>query len=207
MPALLDASQLRRRIAALPSGDSREWRRLQTLWGAPTLSSTDPADCTPAPAPGWRCLRARATLDQLLRLGRPVLLRLTLDGTTATGSEAWASLLGADPARVILSLGGESFAFDRVALAGVWKGDYQALFPAGAELERAFAANDAAVSAWVAMRLRAHGLALDAGRPDPVAALRVFETRSGLPGDGRLDAETLFALTSRDRGPRLSSGE
>lgn len=199
--AMLDATQLRQRIAALPPDDTREWRRLQALWGA-SASMDATIACTPAPAPGWRCLRARATLDQLLRLGRPALLKLTVDGV-----EGWASLLGADTARVTLSLGGEAFAFDRVALAGVWKGEYQTLFPAGADLERAFAANDAAVSAWVAMRLRAHGLALDARRPDPATALRVFETRSGLPGDGRLDAETLFALTSRDRGPRLSSGE
>ena len=89
-----------------------------------------------------------------------------------------------------LSLGGMALTTDRLALATVWNGEFLALWPAPDGIEARYVAGDAAARAWVRARLRAAG-AIEA---DDAAALRAFQVRHGLPGDGRLDASTLFAL-------------
>jgi general secretion pathway protein A len=69
------------------------------------------------------CLRARASLDKLAAIGRPVLLHLRDDG-----HDAWAELLGIGALRVRLQLGGIALDVPRVALQRAWKGDYVAIW-------------------------------------------------------------------------------
>ena len=199
-PPALDGDLLLQRIRASSSSSPREWQSLVARWKAPAaLRKAVPDACPPVPAPGWRCLRSRASLDQLLRFDRPVLLRLR-----AEPQAVWASLRGADSDRVRVSLEGAALEIDRVALAGVWNGEYLALWPAPEALERAFAAGDAAAIAWVGQRLPPNAAA---GTNDPASALLAFQARHGLRSDGVLGPETLFALSSRDPGPRLSTEE
>ena len=199
-PPALDGDLLLQRIRASSSSSPREWQSLVARWKAPAaLRKAMPDACPPVPAPGWRCLRSRASLDQLLRFDRPVLLRLR-----AEPQAVWASLRGADSDRVRVSLEGAALEIDRVALAGVWNGEYLALWPAPEALERAFAAGDAAAIAWVGQRLPPNAAA---GTNDPASALLAFQARHGLRSDGVLGPETLFALSSRDPGPRLSTEE
>ena len=199
-PPALDGDLLLQRIRASSSSSPREWQSLVARWKAPAaLRKAVPDACPPVPAPGWRCLRSRASLDQLLRFDRPVLLRLR-----AEPQAVWASLRGADSDRVRVSLEGAALEIDRVALAGVWNGEYLALWPAPDALERAFAAGDAAAIVWVGERLTPNAAA---GTKDPASALLAFQARHGLRSDGVLGPETLFALSSRDPGPRLSTEE
>jgi general secretion pathway protein A len=194
-----------------------EWSSLLKAWKAPAALRKVSADaCPTVPAPGWRCLRSRASLDQLLRLDRPVLLRLR-----AEPHAAWARLLSADGERVRLSLdtgarengsrdkNAPTLLIDRVALAGVWNGEFLAIWPAPEALETRYAAGDAAAIAWVRERLRRDGadVGVDANKADDdhTAALRAFQAQQGLLSDGRLHADTVFALSARSDGPRMAA--
>jgi general secretion pathway protein A len=190
-----DADALLQRLRTTPAASTREWTALIAAWQAPAALRKASADACPAvPAPGWRCLRSRAPLEPLLRIDRPVLLRLR-----AEPQAAWATLLGADARRVRLSLDGAALDVDRVMLAGMWNGEYLAIWPAPDALEARYAANDADAVDWVRNRLPPSGAA------DTATALRAFQIRAGLRGSGALDADTLFALTAGDPGPRLSA--
>ncbi len=201
----LDGEALVARVQQAAPDAAREWQNLNARWKAPATVRKVAADACPAqPAPGWRCLRSRATLDQLLRVDRPVLLRLR-----AEPKATWASLLGANPGAnpvanpgsVRLSIDGNAFDADRVALASLWNGEYLALWPAPDTIETRFNAGDARAVAWVRARLRDDGI--DA--PDPVVGLRSFKLRHGLRNDAALGGDTLFVLASRGSGPRLST--
>jgi general secretion pathway protein A len=195
----LDGAALLQRVRQTPPRSLREWQALVAAWKAPTvLGKASPDACSPTLSPGWRCLRSRAQLDQLLRIGRPVLLRLR-----AEPQAVWASLLGADTSSVRISLDGNGIDVDRVALAGVWNGEFLAVWSAPDALEAKFAAGDAAAVDWVRRRLLAEG---DNGSDLPVA-LRAFQAGMGLRSDGALNADTVFALSRRDAGPRLRAQE
>jgi len=195
----LDGAALLQRVRQTPPRSPREWPALVTAWKAPAaLGKVSPDACPPTLSPGWRCLRSRAQLDPLLRIGRPVLLRLR-----AEPQAVWASLLGADTGSVRISLDGSAIDIDRVALAGVWNGEYLAVWRAPDALEAKFAAGDAAAVDWVRRRLRAE----DDDGSDPPVALRAFQARMGLRSDGGLNPETIFALSRNDAGPRLRTQE
>lgn len=189
------AEALQSALRAAASKPTREWSPLLAAWSAPaTLRATSPDACPSAPAIGWRCLRSRASLDQLLRIDRSVLLRLR-----AEPHAAWARLLGANADRVRLSLDGRTLDVDRVALSSVWNGEFLAIWPSPERIETRYAAREPAAVDWVRARLPD-----DTGNGDLDAALRTFQTRHGWPGDGALRAETLFALAAQRTGARLS---
>ncbi len=195
----LDGDSLLRRVRASSPISPREWQSLVAIWKAPAaVRKIAPDACLPVPTPGWRCLRSRASLDQLLRFDRPVLLRLR-----AEPQAVWASLLGADAERVRVSLDGVALEIDRVALAGVWNGEYLVIWPAPDALESKYAAGDVAAIEWVKRHLQSDG----ANTSDLAAGLRAFQARHGLRSDGILGPDTLFALSSRDRGPHLSASK
>jgi general secretion pathway protein A len=195
----LDGAALLQRLRATPVDDRRAWDALAASWDAPAaVRAASPDACQPQPAPGWRCLRSRAQIEQLLRYDRPVLLRLRAEPHTA-----WARLLGADAARVRLTLGEATLEVDRIGLAGLWNGEFLALWRAPDTLEARYAAGDDVAAEWLRARLRGEGV--DA--TDLSTALRTFQARNGLRNDGALDPQTLFALTRTDPGPRLRSQE
>jgi general secretion pathway protein A len=203
----LDGDALLQRVRTSSSTSLREWQSLVAAWKAPAaVRAIAPDACPPLPAPGWRCLRSRASLDQLLRFDRPVLLRLR-----AEPQAVWASLLGADAARVRISLDGAKLDVDRVALAAVWNGEYLAIWNAPDKLESGFAVGDAASSEWVRQRLRTANLdtsGADASAVDSAdlsIALRAFQARHGLRSDAILGPETLFVLSVDATGPHLSA--
>ena len=186
--ATLDGDALLQRLQRAPTTSTREWHRLLADTQAPAALRDAAPEACPV-APGWHCLHERIALDPLLRIRRPVLLHLR-----AEPHVAWARLLGADGDHVRLSLDGVPIDTTRLALSSVWNGEILALWPAPDALERRHAAGDAEARAWVRKRLRAAGLAM----PDDAAALRAFQTRHGLTGDGRLDGFTTFALSAQE---------
>ncbi len=193
----LDGDALLQHVRQSSSTSLREWQSLVAIWKAPTaVRKVAPDACPPVPAPTWRCLRSRANLDQLLRFNRPVLLRLR-----AEPQAVWASLLGAEPDRVNVSIDGKIMQIDRVALAGVWNGEYLAIWSAPDALEKNYAAGDVVAIEWIRRKLLIDGI--DA--TELPTALRAFQARHGLRSDGTLSADTLFALSSRDSGPPLSA--
>ena len=197
----LDGEALLQRVQQATPDASREWQALNARWKSPATVRKVSADACPVqPAPGWRCLRSRATLDQLLRVDRPVLLRLR-----AEPKATWASLLGANPGAnpgsVRLSIDGQAFDADRVALASLWNGEFLALWPVPDTVETRFNAGESRAIEWVRARLRDDGV--DAA--DPVVGLRTFKLRHGLRSDVGLGADTLFVLASRGNGPSLSA--
>ncbi|MFZ2754339.1 MAG: AAA family ATPase [Lysobacteraceae bacterium] len=203
----LDGDALLQKVRTSSPTSLREWQSLVAVWKAPAaVSAIAPDACPPLPAAGWRCLRSRASLDQLLRFDRPVLLRLR-----AVPQAVWASLLGADAQRVRISLDGTKLDIDRVALAAVWNGEYLAIWNAPDKLESGFAAGDAAALEWVRQRLRAANLntsgtdASAVGNTDLSIALRAFQARHGLRSDAILGPETLFVLSADATGPHLSA--
>lgn len=204
----LPADDLPARIRVAGPGARPAWGQLLGLWtvraGEATIAEAEA--CPPVLAPGLFCLRGRASLDKLMALGRPALLRL--DGPEGS---AWALLLGADALRVRLWLGGGRFDTDRLALERHWQGEYVALWRGPAFLGTSVPAGSSGPAVdWVLDRLRDRvGLAvpetgpavLDAGA---IAAIRRLQTLHGLVADGVVGPETLLALSStEDHGPRL----
>jgi general secretion pathway protein A len=202
-----DLEALLRDVRSDAAKTNGSWFALIAALDAPAALRKTSVDACPAtPAPGWHCLRSRATLDQLLRIDRPVLLRLR-----AEPHAAWARLRTASGGRVRLSLGERTFDIDRVALAGIWNGEYLAIWPAPDALETRYAAGDADAVAWVRERLSRESVNPRANAnafvkaSDRDAALRAFQAQYGLASDGRLRAETMFALAARGDGPRLAN--
>lgn len=191
----IGADALLQALRAASAQPIREWSPLLAAWSAPaTLRAASADACPPVPAPGWRCLRSRASLDQLLRIDRSVLLRLR-----AEPHAAWARLIGANRDRVRLSLDGRALDVDRVALSSVWNGEFLAIWPSPERLEARYAAREPAAVEWVRARLPD-----DARGGDLDANMRAFQIRYGWPSDGALRAETLFALAARRTGKPLS---
>jgi general secretion pathway protein A len=117
----LDAGNLARRVAASDPAAPGAWRALLSAWRLPT----DDADiaianhCAATLATDVYCLRGRGTLDALAAIGRPVLLRLH-----AGGHDTWALLIGIDALRARLRLDDGVADVPRVALQGLWNGEY-----------------------------------------------------------------------------------
>ena len=150
-PPLLDQDTLTQHVAIIDPASLPAWQALLTAWQLPTNSAdiAIASHCAPVLASEVYCLRSRASLDTLVAIGRPVLLRLHADR-----HDAWALLLGVDTLRVRLRLGDAVVDVQRIALQRVWNGEYAAIWrtsstmttPAVDEVRRFQAA---------------HGLALD----------------------------------------------
>jgi general secretion pathway protein A len=192
------------------AGESAQpaWRQLLGLWTVRASEATlaETAACPPVLAPGLYCLRGRASLDKLSALGRPVLLHLDDNGSTA-----WAVLLGADAVQVRLWLGGGRFDTDRLAFERLWKGEYAAIWRGPGFLSPPPVPGDSGPAVdWIHDRLRDRaGLVVPEAGPAvldaaSVQAVRRLQTAHGLVADGVVGPETLMALSSRDsEGPRL----
>lgn len=194
-------------IHALAAGSSPlpVWNRLLALWTVRSheADASTAAACTPVIANGLYCLRGKARLDKLAALGRPAILKLSVEGR-----ETWALLLGADAVRVRLWLGDAQFDTGRLVLENYWKGDYAVVWRAPDFLARPLApgARGPAVD-WIQSRLQPHdSQALDGPAQFDqtlLTAVRRLQSANGLVPDGVIGQETLLALSMADQGPRL----
>ena len=166
----------------------------------------DATRCPPTIASGLYCLRGRASLEQVLRFDRPLVLVLQ-QGETRTH----ALLQGAGPQRVRLDLAGESIELPRADLPASWPGDFIAIWRAPALTAGNLHRGDAGPGvAWAKDRLSrldrgANGEAgpafFDAELEERV---RKLQLAYGIKADGIIGPETLFALSALDEaGPHL----
>ena len=145
-------------LAALATGigaaaESELYAATQLLarWqvGSNEASVRDASRCPPTIAPGLHCLRGRASLEQVLRFDRPLILVLA-DGE----ARAHALLQGAGRDRVRLDLAGETIELPRADLARHWSGDFIAVWRAPASIAGHLRRGDAGPAvAWVKDRL------------------------------------------------------
>ena len=163
--------------------------------------------CPAQLATGIACLRGRASLEQLARFDRPLVLQLQQGEL-----RAYALLRGVGPTKLRLNLGGSNYDLDRSALDQFWEGDFVVLWRlpdyVPAKLKRG---DSGPAVAWVNSRL--------ASLNEPGAELRVsdsfdaeleerirhLQTTFGIQADGIIGPETLFALAALDEtGPHLT---
>ena len=172
---------------------------------AGSVSVREASRCPPQVAPGIACLRGRASIEQLARFDRPLILLL---GEDASGH---ALLQGVGKHKLRLDLAGARHEFALAALPTLWNGEFIALWRVPPELPPTLArgASGAGV-AWVMDRLHAfdNGPAT-AAAPIFDAALeqrvRALQVAYGIRDDGIVGPETQFALSALDdSGPHLA---
>ncbi|MGV8942978.1 AAA family ATPase [Thermomonas sp.] len=199
----LDATGLNQLITATGDTPLPAWQAMLALWQLPADSITVAPDgpCSPASNPEIHCVQGTASMETLLAIDRPVLLRLH-----AAGTEAWALLLGADARRARLHLGERTLDIDRVQLLARWNGRYASLWRGPAMLASTprVATSSAAVN-WVRQQVlpgasTANGTAYD----DTLrAGVKTVQQARGLPADGIAGPLTLMSLASELPGPHL----
>jgi general secretion pathway protein A len=201
--ASLDAIGLTQLIGATGDTPLPGWQALLELWQLPADSITvDPnGPCTPATNPAIHCVQGDASLDTLLAVDRPVLLRLR-----DAGADAWALLLGADARRVRIRIGERTQDIDRVLLLARWNGRYASLWRGPAMLESApHPGSRGPAVDWLRQQVLP-GSNITTGAPYDGAVragVTILQQARGLPVDGIAGPLTLMALASELSGPRL----
>jgi general secretion pathway protein A len=213
-PAPPDADTLAatRLDAALQGNGESElaaWTQLLARWQVKSgdIAVRDAARCQSTVFPGLNCLRGHATLEQLARFDRPLILSLQRNGT-----RGYALLQGVAGNRVVLNFVGDSVRLSTDKLRDFWSGEFVALWRQPETVPATLRVGDAGPGvAWVKAQVaRMDGAkAADAGPAYFDAALeeriRKLQIAYGIHPDGIVGPETLFALSALDEsGPHLA---
>lgn len=201
-----------RLVQALPESNTAKllaWSELLARWqvGSDEASVADASHCNAVIFPGFDCVGGTGTLDQLKRFDRPLVLELELpDGPREV------LLLGVGEREVRLDIGPRDMEISRQALQSLWHGHFYASFRLPASLPVSLRRGDTGEAvAWLEERLSR----LDddtAGTYRPAIfdermeqRVRKLQRGFGIPADGIVGPETLFALSSMDdSGPHLA---
>ena len=209
MPESAPAAPLLDSLAELAGQQESAFVRLLALWKlrAPQVDPAAVLRCPAIISPGLHCLRGSGNLAKLAALGRPVVLRLRVQGR-----DAWAVLLGIADDRIRLAADGHTLTVSRAELESHWLGEYFALwrvpaFVSGLTLRRS---DSGPAVEWLRQRLIEGGhAALDADGPalfdaEVEAGVRALQASAGLNPDGIVGPETLLAAVASDTdGPHL----
>jgi general secretion pathway protein A len=201
-----------RLLAALPDARTARtvaWSELLARWQVSSSDSTvaQAMACNSVIFPGFDCVAGVGTLDQLKRFDRPMVLDLVApDGTRQV------LLLGVGDTQVRLLVHGAPEEVSRHTLATMWRGRFMAPFRVPAWMPSHLKRGDAGQAVgWVRQQLRQlDGDTSASYRPliyDAPMQARVekLQRAYGIPVDGIIGPETLFALSSLDdRGPHLA---
>ncbi|HET7359356.1 MAG TPA: peptidoglycan-binding protein, partial [Rhodanobacteraceae bacterium] len=207
--AQAEAGQL---VQALPAADTAKllaWSELLARWqvGSGEVGVGTASRCDAVIFPGFDCVGGTGTLDQLKRFDRPLVLELPLpDGPREV------LLLGVGERQVRLDIGPRDIEISRRALQELWHGRFYAPFRLPASLPVSLRRGDSGSAvAWLDARLRRlDDDTASSYRPAIFDAsvekrVRKLQQGFGIPADGIVGPETLFALSSMDdNGPHLA---
>ena len=163
--------------------------------------------CPLSIAAGLYCLRGRASLEQVLRFDRPLILSLG-----KPDQPVHALLQGAGRRNVRIDVAGTSIELPREELAPFWSGDFIAIWRVPATIAGSLRRGDAGPAvAWVKQSLSRldHGADGESGPAyfdtDLEERVRKLQLAYGIQADGIIGPETLFALSALDQtGPHLT---
>lgn len=204
------AERLGQRLEHPPETELTAFTQLLARWQVDSneVSVREASRCPPLVAPGLACLRGRATLEQIARFDRPLILALDVAG----GQTAYALLQGVGRRHVRLDLAGERHELERDSLSKFWHGDFVALWRVPPNLPATLKRGDSGDAvAWVVDRIatfdggpagRSRSAAFDA---ELEGRIRQLQQAYGIKSDGIIGPETLFALSALDdAGPHLA---
>ena len=207
-----DAATATRLETALQGDNESElaaWTQLLARWQVKSgdVSVRDAARCQSVVFPGLNCLRGHASLEQLARFDRPLILVLQHNG-----ARGFALMQGVAGNRVALSYGGEWVRLSTDKLRDFWNGDFVAVWRVPDGVPATLRLGDAGPGvAWVKAQVaRMDGAkAADSGPAYFDATLeeriRKLQIAYGIHPDGIVGPETLFALSALDdSGPHLA---
>jgi general secretion pathway protein A len=197
-------------IAASPESGLHAFTQLRARWqvDADAVSVPAASACPMHVAPGLDCLRGRASLDQLARFDRPLILELH----DSRGARASALLQGVGADRILLDVAGGRHELRRDSLSKFWDGDFIAIWALPEGVRGTIKRGDAGVGvAWVMDRLARldsdTGATIGPAYFDAALEERVrkLQLAYGIQADGIVGPETLFALSALDdAGPHLA---
>ena len=205
-----EAERLRQAVAADTAADSAltAFTQLLARWqvDAQGVSVRDASRCPPLIAPGLACLRGRASIEQLARFDRPLILLL------GDGAATHALLLGVGKTTARIELDGVRHEPALASLPSLWKGDFLVIWRVPDDIPPTLAKGAAGPAvAWLAQRLATFdgGDRLEGKEPVFDAAIeqriRNLQRAYGIRDDGIVGPETLFALSALDdAGPHLA---
>lgn len=214
-PATIDtaAERLAEALGRKPETQLNVFSQLLARWqvDADSVSVTAASRCPTLVAPGIACLRGHASLEQLARFDRPLILLLD-DGTKKAATPSYALLQGVGHSHVRLDFAGDRYEIERESLAKFWNGEFIALWRLPADLPTTLKLGDTGAGvAWVLDRIAAfdngpdtktHDATFDAALEERV---RKLQQTYGIKADGIIGPETLFALSALDdAGPHLA---
>lgn len=204
-----EAAHLQKMLPAKNSARMQAWSELLARWQVRSseVSVAKASHCNAVIFAGFNCVGGTGTLNQLRRFDRPLVLELSVSGGTRE-----VLLLGIGEHKVRLDIGPEDIEVSRDALAQVWHGRFFAPFRVPSTLPTSLRSGDAGAGvAWLDVQLRAlDGDTGSAYRPAVFDAsmrqrVRKLQRSFGIPDDGIVGPETLFALSSlSDAGPHLA---
>jgi general secretion pathway protein A len=211
-PPDTDAEAAQRLDAALKGDGESElaaWTQLLARWQVKSgdVAVREAARCQSIVFPGLSCLRGHASLEQLARFDRPLIVALQRDGT-----KGYALLQGVAGERVSLNFRGEEVRMGVDKLRAFWNGEFIAIWRQPEQVPPTLRVGDAGPGvAWVKNQVgRMDGAKpADAGPAYFDAALeeriRKLQIAYGIKPDGIVGPETLFALSALDdSGPHLA---
>ena len=196
-------------IARPPETELFAFTQLMSRWQVESgeTSVLAATRCPTSIASGLYCLRGNASLEQLLRFDRPLILVLNTSKTPA-----FVVLEGAGTKLVRIGMAGDAIELPRQRLAEFWSGDFIATWRVPQKISGSLIVGDAGPAiGWAKQRLNA----LDGGAGGDTGPayfdlamqerVRKLQLSYGIQADGIIGPETLFALSALDEsGPHLS---
>jgi general secretion pathway protein A len=211
-PPDADEVAAKRLDAALQGNGESElaaWTQLLARWQVKSsdVAVHEAARCQNIIFPGLNCLRGHASLEQLARFDRPLILSLQRNG-----AHGYALMQGVAGNRITLSFVGDIVNLSTDKLRDFWNGDFVAIWRQPEQVPATLRVGDAGTGVvWVKSQVaRMVGAkAADAGPAyfDTTLEERIrkLQVAYGIHPDGIVGPETLFALSALDEsGPHLA---
>lgn len=201
--------QLREELPTVSGSELSAMTQVLARWriDSSQVSIQQALRCPARISAGVHCLRGRASLGQVTRFDRPVILVLD-----SPAGQAHAVLLGAGKKNVRLDVAGERYTLRRSDLGELWQGEFIALWTQPEVIPAMLKQGDRhAAVALVRERLASFddipaGEVANTLFDEPLAErVRALQRAYGINADGIIGPETLFALSALDdHGPHLA---